>query len=267
MNLTGLSGLSGLISAGSFTPADLTGLALWLNAEMGLFQERSGASASTPASSDGDPVGSWLDQSGNGRHAIALSDAKRPTLKLGVQNGRNVVRGDGTDDVLRSDVVASAVLTGSDVPFSLVWAGKQSSTSGNRSFWGSARSGSGHPLHRFRCNATSSYHSDRRDDSGTSVSVSGGTPDTSAHVFALVFTGTTVSLWRDGTAVFTGQAQNVGTLTLDAFSVLGWSRPSPEVDEEFLAGDLFELLLYDSALSDAPRQELQAYLKTRWGTP
>ena len=42
-----------------------------------LFQERTGASATTPASI-GDPVGTILDQSGNGNHAVAPSDAARP---------------------------------------------------------------------------------------------------------------------------------------------------------------------------------------------
>lgn len=45
-----------------------------------LFVERTGASASTPASVDG-VVGTVLDLSGNGNHAVAPSDEARPILR------------------------------------------------------------------------------------------------------------------------------------------------------------------------------------------
>lgn len=84
-----------------FSPLDLSP-ALWLKSDAGLFQERTGAAATTPAAADADPVGTWKDQSGNGRHFIAATDARRPTLKLAIQNGLPVVRADGVDDYLRA---------------------------------------------------------------------------------------------------------------------------------------------------------------------
>jgi hypothetical protein len=84
---------------GGFSPLSLSP-ALWLRADQGLYQERTGASATTAASADADPVGTWLDQSGNGRHATAAADSKRPTLKLAIVNGKPVVRFDGSDDFL-----------------------------------------------------------------------------------------------------------------------------------------------------------------------
>ena len=62
-------------------PPLVAGLGLWLDPRdpSTLFQERTGASASTPAQV-GDPVGTILDKSGNGNHATAPSDGARPTL-------------------------------------------------------------------------------------------------------------------------------------------------------------------------------------------
>lgn len=85
--------------AGGVTPIDPTTLGVQLEAyyknNTGLFQDSAG---STPASSDGDPVGRWADQSGNGRHWGQTTSADRPVLKLAIKNGKNVVRfADSTD--------------------------------------------------------------------------------------------------------------------------------------------------------------------------
>lgn len=55
---------------------------LWLDPSdlTTLFQERTGASATTPSVVDG-VVGTILDKSGNARHLVAPSDAARPLLK------------------------------------------------------------------------------------------------------------------------------------------------------------------------------------------
>lgn len=79
---------------------------LGLRAGVGMYQERTGASATTPAAADADPVGTWLDQSGNGRHVVAATDAKRPSRKDGIQNGLPIARFDGSDDYLEHNAYA-----------------------------------------------------------------------------------------------------------------------------------------------------------------
>lgn len=64
------------------------------------FQETTGASATTLATLDGDPVGSLKDKSGNNYYATAAADSQRPTLKLCQQNGLPGLLGDGVDDYL-----------------------------------------------------------------------------------------------------------------------------------------------------------------------
>lgn len=65
-----------------------------------LFQERTGASASTPAGV-GDPVGTMLDKSGNGNHVTAVNDSARPTLSE-TGDGLRYLYFDGIDDTLTS---------------------------------------------------------------------------------------------------------------------------------------------------------------------
>lgn len=93
-----------LLSGGEASPFDPTKLpnlvALYDISDLStLFVERTGASASTPASVNG-VVGTVLDLSGNGNHATAPSDAARPILRE--SNGLYWLEGDGVDDLLQT---------------------------------------------------------------------------------------------------------------------------------------------------------------------
>lgn len=86
--------------------------ALWLDATRGLYQERTGASATTVCTAN-DPVGTWgLRTAGAGIYAVAATDAKRPAWKTGVQNGLPMVRPDASDDYLATGSIAHGVGTG-----------------------------------------------------------------------------------------------------------------------------------------------------------
>lgn len=73
-----------LQKAALFTPIDPAGLKLWLKSDAGLFQDSAG---NTPVANDGDPVGLWQDQSGQGNHASQSDDAMRPGYKTNVRGG------------------------------------------------------------------------------------------------------------------------------------------------------------------------------------
>lgn len=93
---TPLGGYGG--SAAPFDPLTLSPY-LWLDASdiTTLFQDAGGT---TPVASDGDPVGLWLDKSGNGRHYSQATSGRRPTYKTNVQNGKPGILFDGVDDFL-----------------------------------------------------------------------------------------------------------------------------------------------------------------------
>ena len=88
-----------------------TNLIFWLRNDAGLFQDTAGT---VPTVADGDPVGLWKDQSGvsgDVSQAVALS---KPTLKLNIQNGRQVVRFSGSNGMRLTTVgsVAHGIGTG-----------------------------------------------------------------------------------------------------------------------------------------------------------
>lgn len=70
-------------------PTDFANLGLWLKAD-------------ALALSNGDPVASWTDSSGNARHATQGTGGKQPIFNTNVLNGLPAITFDGTDDELVS---------------------------------------------------------------------------------------------------------------------------------------------------------------------
>jgi hypothetical protein len=86
--------------ANNFTPRSISGLALWLDASDAstLFQD---VAATTPATATSDPVGAWLDKSGNARHATQSTAGSRPLVGAVVANGRRGVNFGTTSNAQR----------------------------------------------------------------------------------------------------------------------------------------------------------------------
>lgn len=93
-----------------FTPAQITGLQLWFDANDAttLYQD---AAMTTPATLDNDVVGAWKDKSGNNKHATQGTTANKPKLKLSTQNSLPAVLGD-TTDYLQTASIAHGIGTG-----------------------------------------------------------------------------------------------------------------------------------------------------------
>lgn len=93
-----------LLGSRPFSPTQLPGLALWNKGD------------AITGLSDGDPVASWLDSSGNGRTWTQATASKKPTFKTGVTNsGLPAVLFDGIDDLMTQAAfgVAAGGTTGS----------------------------------------------------------------------------------------------------------------------------------------------------------
>lgn len=83
----------------TFSPNSIPNIIAWYDADDSttLFEDSAGT---TPALDNADVIGRWLDKSGNDYHVTQATTANKATLRLAVQNGKNVIRFDGTDDFL-----------------------------------------------------------------------------------------------------------------------------------------------------------------------
>lgn len=242
--------------AAAFDPGALSP-ALWLKADAGTFQTSGGS----PATADADPVGEWQDQSGNGRHFAQATGSKKPTLKLAIQNGKPVIRFDGTDDSLSTASLVLSTFVGSNVA-TLFFLMKQNSAKGQNTAFAIPPA--------LGTNSVSSYmtydnviYYDYGDSAGggrLSASQPAGWDD-AFHAVEVYRSGSTGEVKVDGVTVVSGTFTDV----LDA-TASGVFQLSSDDGLAFM-GDFGEVLVWPSALSAGDRASMLAYFQGRWGTP
>jgi hypothetical protein len=242
----------------SFSPSNIAGLSLWLDATTGLFDATSGGN---PVTTDASSVARWEDQSGNSRHITQATSASQPILKTAIQNGKNIIRFDGTNDILRRSgafvhaqgaatifVVVSANSGASD---RLIVEGRTTNTN---------------PLYMpiISANATL-FQVLYRIDSGTiplnNVSFGTAFNGTGFKLVCALDSGTNFAGFINKVTT-NNQNYTRGTVTLDTFSVGGWATTT---ERDFFPGDVAEVIIYNTALGTTDRQSVENYLYAKWG--
>lgn len=235
-------GFFGGAPAAPFSPSDISGLQLWLDATTGLFDATSGGSAVT---TDGSAVARWEDQSGNGRHATQSTLNNRPLLKTSVKNSKNVLRFDGSND----GMTITPYALGSSPSYSVFVVIYQNNNN-SLDVW--LEGGNLNPY--LSCGAGSPSNGFRHYDGSNTFDVT----KTTVNVWA-------ISNYSQSTTVrqfyFNGDAVASGTSSTRAatFEYIGRSNNGFYWD-----GDIAELLIYNSYLSSSNRESVRDYLNTKW---
>ena len=211
-----------------FTPASLSGLALWLDA------------TAITGLVDADPVGTWSDLSGNGNDATQATAAKKPTYKTNIQNGKPVVRFDGADDYLQTATIGALAQPNTVCIVGALGVGDFLLDGG---VGGTAR----HVLL----------------DSGGFVSWSAGTVVSSTvatpialSVLTATFNGASSILRRNGAQI---KAGNIGAQSCD-----GWTIGGRFNGATVLGGDIAEVVFCSGLLSDALITQVENYYNSKW---
>ena len=210
---------------------------------------QAGGIANNAATSDGDPMSLWEDQTANNNDVSQATLSKRPTLKLAIVNGKSVVRFDGVDDYLLSS--AFAVFPAKRGTVFVVY-------DNNSATYGSVvgtYSGAAVDWHLLGAISGTKH----KWNDGVTVQASAAF-DTGAFQLTTII--------RDGD---TTVKNRVGGSLIDTFTVTD-NQPSSAAmalgantaGAESLTGDIAELLIYDSALSDANRESVESYLTTKY---
>lgn len=234
-----------LFSQEAFTPPRLPGLTLWLDA--------SGLSGS-----DGDPVTTWTDLSGQGNHATQSTTAAKPTFKTNIVNGRAAVLFDGVDDSLDVPANVEALLQTStkSVFVAVKWV----------TLVNSARlltlATSGTPAARFSMLIVSGfdYYVIYTDGAAQqAITLTGVDPSISAaQLFDVIQNGTAITGYVNG--VSGGSANNAGTEVPNAFGAIG----SNQGGSGFANAYICEIVAYNTALSAADAARVRNYLTAKW---
>lgn len=235
--------LGGGAGAG-FDPRSIPGLALWLD-------------ASRLTLNDLDPVTTWPDLSGNGRDATQATTSKKPTFKI--DGTRRVVEGDGTDDGL---VAAGFDLTGaSAITVFLVarWVAG--------GLWKVAVDIGANVTGYNLCSWSAGFfgiNSVNSDLLGASHD-----PTTAYRVYTAVFSPTAASstlridgvqqtvAQREGTSVNRSFGSGIALFGVATSNAMSQGYANLRIAEIAVAGPV----------SAGLTQQLETYLKTKWGTP
>lgn len=210
----------------------------------------------------GNSIQGWQDQSGGNRHAYQPGGGLAPVFQTNIQNGLPMAKFDGTSQFLPIAAI-SALLTGSDIPFSAMISFRQVNTAAQQALFCVASSASNNPNTYLYCDTAQGYKVSRRDDGNTAAPVNAGVLDTSFHIAQVVFSGTACSLWVDGVQIVTAGAMDVGTLTLNTGCLGALLRNSPTI--QYFNGWIGSFALWNKALSAAETAQAFAYERSFWG--
>jgi len=235
----------------------IAGLQLWLDAAdpTTLYDATTGGSL---VAADGG-VARWEDKSGNSRHATQATSANRPARKTAVQGGLDVLRFDGSNDFLEG-----VVTPGSGNTRSVFVVAK-----GNLAFAelfqiGKASSGEFLPSFLVRAGQISGNHFFGGDVTDNNLTISSVSLPVSTTFLANIVQQSTTSISYYHNSVNYSVTGTLANFSAPSGYFVGKAR-SPLSDLTFWSGDICEIIVYDSALSDTNRGLVESYLMSKWG--
>ena len=237
----------------------VAGASVWLDAS----STSSVLNGSGTAATTGQTVGSWNNiaptKSGTLQQA---TDANRPIYGSHTLNGKPVLYFDGTDDGLASTnvisnqgnamsafVVVRRTADATNYRRSLAFIGPQGSTDWNVAGNWCIDNGANGTTNRVERGGA--------NDLGSLPAVN------TAYIAEVVFDGTMAKSYLTGQLY--GQFNSSGSFDINQMGVgEGFTNGSAT---SFFQGDIAEVLVYNSALSDSDRQTVEAYLTQKWALP
>lgn len=216
-----------------------TGLVYEWDARWPKFQERTGASATTPAVAASDPVGSWSPRTGSIYLTGVSADNRRPLLQFDTANRPR----------LRSAGIAwleSPTFTTLNQPFRILVVGASNLVgterwvdSANRPLFGNA-------------NSTGQMYA------GSNV-LTGGTLTTAVIAMGGLFNGTSSRLNANRVQLISGSPTSPGSQSLTKLYI--FADPSGVAP---LVGDIMHVAVYDSNADDTIEDQAILYMMATW---
>ncbi len=220
-----------------FAPSDLSNLSLWLKADsLGL--------------TDGASVSSWTDSSGNNHNATQVTTNAQPIFKTNILGGKPVIRFDGINDEL------SESLSVSNTNYTVFLVAKSTASAGSFHIAVGYGNGSDGTLWMGQFNSTNEI-----TISGSSLAndLKTNADPAANHIYSVVANGGALYGYVDGSSAGVGGA--LGNRPSDYLTLGSYSN-----DGLPWQGDIAEVIVYNSSLSDSDRQQVENYLNTKYAS-
>jgi parallel beta-helix repeat protein len=247
----GLSGLSGDTLAHKFTPKDIPGLLVWLQADR------------ITGLANGDDVGTWSDLSGNGKDFTQGTAAACPHYTTNAHQTSPTVLFDGSNDWMGladfaySDTNLTVIVLAKFTKVSTYLCSHASSSAKRR--WGLLHADG---ANSWRVNVSSD---------GTAGKLHAiAMPDADWHVAGFRFAPNNLDMLREGIENTVPQVD--ATATVNAlydtnFGLLLGGRYGASIPGEFGNPSLFAMVMYQATLTDTQVQTVSAYLWRQFHRP
>jgi hypothetical protein len=226
--------------ATGFTPRSIAGLALWLD-----------ASDASSITLNGSTVSQWRDKSGNSRHYAQATAANQPAI--GTVNGKNSLRANAGSSNIQ--LTAAAYSLSAYTAIAVVVPDLSSTPVGFGTFTGIMAIGSGASGMMMLARTGSPA----RWGTFTTASAPSNTQLASGTRYVLTMqddNNNAVSFFNNGAADGTGAGNSAGQTSTHLFGLSS--------GQEFY-GDICEVIVYPSVISEAARKRVERYLGGKWG--
>ncbi len=224
----------------SITPLNISGCALWLDAA---------DSSSASMTLSGSSITAWKDKSGNG---VSFTIGGTPTLSNAVYNGRSSVYFNGTTNFYNTTFSLNLV----NHSFFIVVTETGGGNAGVLIF------------HNIAAGTHDVYSPNALEFSSPEFGVQGSYgaqpySNLSYGVYGDTATPSTSNLilYKNGTSVVT----KTGLTTTTSTGIVIGSRVYPSSYVAHMTGYVSEVLVYNTALNTAQRQQIEGYLANKWG--
>jgi len=202
----------------------------------------------TPAVSDGDAIGASVNQGSDTHDIVQATAASKFTLKLNILNGEAVFRSDG------GDTLQGAFNSGLSQPFTILAVASLAAgfvNNGIGCFLTDGDDGS---------NRGALWKNQGATPDGWAIfagaTLNGSAANANTNIWLALFNGASSQFWHNGISQASGDA---GAQNMDGLTLGGQNNISAR-----WSGDIAELLIYNSNLSTADKNEVGAYLATKY---
>jgi hypothetical protein len=238
----------------AFSPANISGLELWLKSDAGVLD-----ASDNPITSDNTAVKTWQDQSGNELHATQSNSSWRPVWR----NAANGINGNPAV-YFSGDIMATANLTAGVYTIFVVHKATAHGLVYERGV--SVNSNDGEYLYT----STNTTVAVRRTDGSARISSKnytsswgiGGNTLTTCHQFDGTHAGNTLRVNGSDISLSSAASNNPGTNNATNALYIGArsGRVAP------ITGFIAEIIYYNSVLPLADVLKVEGYLIDKWGT-
>jgi len=240
------------------SPADISGLQLWLDATTGLYDATSGGNSVT---SDGVAIGRWEDQSGNGNHGTQSVVNDQPLYRTGIP----AVDFDGANDSINCGQPASLDITGNGTILFWVYMDSVTDFDGfvSKAIKDTTSIVSGSQYHieayqgRFRTIITGNDLRNGTQQTGTCPTISTGV----WQQFAFSWDSSLLKQYKNG--LFAASRSQSGSPQTKAYDLFIGKRD--RLTTSAIDGRIAEVLIYSEALSEEDITTLFDISKSNFG--